>query len=537
MKKIRNIMFFILISTLLCSCGDLVSRIPTYTEDDEKMYKALVDINEQEFIEAVNEGADPNKFEKSHRGTYSPLVCLVNSYEGALIDRLIQTILRYDIDPNMTDPSFLGLSDKIVFEEVLSDSTYSYSTAFNALLPKVDLDTYGERIIDDITLNNYFLPSPSRYKALIEYGAVVTEKNIDNLAEETRDRLECSTDFYDSILPLIGSLYVLINNYDGSSDSNLFKAFKGTFSENDECDEDLVLYGIAAACGSDILAEHITEDTDINYLVRIAAMCGNIDNIDYLVEQGANLSFLEEKNYENVLRYAVLYGTAETAEYVLSLNSEDVNVCLFYAAYNRNFEMVKLLADNGADVNYENAFIAAAYSTPEIIKYFIDKGCDLNRRSEGLNERHILDMFGISDTDSVKYALQFCDGLSENEMLIAIHNCVTYGDLETLEYLKELGADDFNTHFMYEGTTYRYEQTPLETAVKFGYFDIVKFLVENGATAELLSEEEFYGTFIYDIQRSNDICNYLMEKGIIDEEDIEEAQRRREQTEADSGAL
>ncbi|MCD8238693.1 MAG: ankyrin repeat domain-containing protein [Clostridiales bacterium] len=529
MKKIRSIIFLALISTLLSSCADLASRIPTYTEEDEKMYRALVDINEQEFIEAVNEGADPNKFETSHGGTYSPLVYAVNSKEGAIIDRLVQTILSYDIDPNMTDPSFLGLSDKIVFEKILYDSTVFY-----ALLPKVDLDTYGEEIIDTMVDERC---SVDYYISLFEYGAVVTENNINNLVDKVRDRLKrYSINSYCNILPEIDSLYVLINNYDGSSDSNLLKAFNGTFSENDECDEDLVLYGIAAACGSDIFAKHITEDTDIDYLLRIAVMCGNIDNIDYLVEQGANLRFIEEKTYMNILRYAVLYSTVETAEYVLSLNSEDVNDCFYYAVYNRNFEMVKLLIDYGADVNYEKAFYAAINSTPEIIKYFIDNGCDLNRRSEGLNERHILDMFGISDTDSVKYALRFCDGLSENEMLIAIDNCVTYGDLETLKYLKELGANDFNTPFMFEGSTYRYEQTPLETAVKFGYFDIVKFLVENGTTAELLSEEEFYGTFIYDVQRSNDICSYLMDNRIIDEEDLEEAQRRRERSEADSAA-
>lgn len=92
-----------------------------------------------------------------------------------------------------------------------------------------------------------------------------------------------------------------------------------------------------------------------------------------------------------------------------------------------------------------------------------------------------------------------------------MYNSIDRGDLEVLKFLKELGADFSIEYISPDGTKY---ESQFMTAVRNGFFDITKFLVENGCTLDNYSDEEV-NEFIRLAKESDDIYNYLVNKKII----------------------
>ncbi|KAF5353788.1 hypothetical protein D9758_010628 [Tetrapyrgos nigripes] len=149
------------------------------------------------------------------------------------------------------------------------------------------------------------------------------------------------------------------------------------------------------------------------------------------------------------------------------------------AAKNGYFHIVKVLVENGADVNakgghYGFALQAAAlWGDLDIVKYLVERGADVN-------------------AEGGRYGF-------------ALQAAAYGGHLDIVKYLVEKGAD-VNA----KGGEYEFA---LQAAAFRGKLDVVKYLVEKGADVNAKGGESGFALQAAGFQGHLDIVHYLVEKG------------------------
>ena len=185
-------------------------------------------------------------------------------------------------------------------------------------------------------------------------------------------------------------------------------------------------------------------DSDNNEfdLLSIAARAGNLKLVQWLVEQG-----MDPVGNNNVLRAAVKGGHIEIVEWLVNQGAKvnrDKNL-LFYATLNGNLKLVQYLVKQGADIKKsEDVLQGAAYSgNMELIQWLIEHGAD--------------------------------DNSNENSSILAY--AIDSHDVNVLRFFVEDKKINVNTSI----SSARY-YSPLEYAVNTNDFEMVKYLVEHGAS-------------------------------------------------------
>lgn len=480
--------------------GTMNNKIDEFKQPEqyEKLWDAVTEGNEQAMIEAINEGADINKFEYHNLGTVSPVIWADHRQRSK---RFINTMLEYDIDPD-----FVDTSGTTVFYEAI-DARDEIFEKLLTLDPDVNyIDDMGENSIDKFILSKYPDLFFDRLEKLIDAGADVTADNIKNM----EDRLNN----YSQNIPLVLAMKVLIDNYKGGDiDKDIYAAYNGKFNENNKCKNNTVLWGIAGYGSKDALEKNLKDDSDLNFLLRLAVAANNFENVKFLIEKGADINEFNNGYYKCALNYAVYYNNYDMTKYISDLNPAYIDDGVLIAVKNDNADIVKLLLDKGANVSNKEAFEEALIRDyDDIVRLFVERGFNVNGSSRLGSEPYYVWVFSHCDTDTVKYIHSLSNDLNYDELCEAVYNSVGQGNLELLEYLKELNADFSNDHVNSSNGSRLDSQ--LMVATRDGYFDIVKFLVENGCTTDNYNEEE-KKVLVNNSKESDDIYNYLVEKGII----------------------
>ncbi|KAF5340833.1 hypothetical protein D9758_017068 [Tetrapyrgos nigripes] len=182
------------------------------------------------------------------------------------------------------------------------------------------------------------------------------------------------------------------------------------------------------------------------------------------------------------------------------------------AAENGYFHIVKVLVENGADVNAEGGKLgfplqAAAFGGHlDVVKYLVEKGADVNAKGGKLGfPLQAAARWGHLDV--VKYLVE--KGADVNakrgEYGFALQAAARWGHLDVVKYLVEKGAD-VNA----KGGEYGFA---LQAAARWGHLDIVKYLVEKGAGVN--AEGGHFGSALHAAAYWGylDIVKYLVEKG------------------------
>jgi ankyrin repeat protein len=127
---------------------------------------------------------------------------------------------------------------------------------------------------------------------------------------------------------------------------------------------------------------------DVNYennrsLLSFAADRGNIDAVNLLLQYGAHtrnddVHITDEEN-DTIIKGASRFGYYEVVERLVEtgVSQNALDTALIQATDRGNFDIVKLLVENGA-TNIQNEFSAAAAMGSHILKYFIEKGADID---------------------------------------------------------------------------------------------------------------------------------------------------------------
>jgi ankyrin repeat protein len=113
---------------------------------------------------------------------------------------------------------------------------------------------------------------------------------------------------------------------------------------------------LALEHGADI--ESFSDNYQHENALQVAAVNGHLDVVKYLVERGANLEAVhEDGEMITALHFAAMSGELEVLEYLIgkkaNIETKDARglTPLKNAALRDLFDVVKILADHGADIN------------------------------------------------------------------------------------------------------------------------------------------------------------------------------------------
>ena len=208
--------------------------------------------------------------------------------------------------------------------------------------------------------------------------------------------------------------------------------------------------------------------------LHLAAQVGNSNVIAPLVASGAQVS--------------VLTATGATA--------------LMHAAHSGNADAVRMLIENGADPNVKETangqtalMFAAASDRIDVVKLLIARGADLHVTSRvedfaKLTMTNDADQNGVprnqpppnpNDVPGVTRPFNYNELIGKHGGLAALHFAARQGATATAEALIKAGAN-INQRGAGDKTT------PVLVAAINGHFDLVNFLLDNGADPNLASE-------------------------------------------------
>ena len=135
--------------------------------------------------------------------------------------------------------------------------------------------------------------------------------------------------------------------------------------------------------------------------LRGAARNGHTDVVEYLVEQGADVNFVDWRG-DTALRGAARYGHLAVVEFLVGSGADvnaandDGQTALLIAAEGGHLSVVEYLVEQGADVNFvdwrgDTALRGAArYGHLAVVEFLVGSGADVNATtSEGRTPRDL----------------------------------------------------------------------------------------------------------------------------------------------------
>lgn len=238
--------------------------------------------------------------------------------------------------------------------------------------------------------------------------------------------------------------------------------------------------------------EYENDNENDRFPLLQAAWTGNYDLVKKLVSDGANVNQLQEGE-----------GTA----LVLAIRQEE-------------FKIAKFLLEKGADPNLGSSsdghplWLAARKGDIELVRLLVKQGADVNTKFHG-DGSALIQACKMGNLEMAKVLVELKADVNMevqgdgNPLIMAAKG----GYLEIMDYLVGLGADvNHEVHG---------DETPLINASEQGHLDVVKFLVGEGADVNKVCTERLHDGSIRvrtalkmaEKKEHNSVAQYLKSKG------------------------
>ena len=189
----------------------------------------------------------------------------------------------------------------------------------------------------------------------------------------------------------------------------------------------------------------------------------------------------------------------------ITLNNE-FNVKLL-----KNNDLVKILFDHQINIDNKNNLLLihyiCIYSTPEMIKYIIDKGVDLECTTTG-GWKPIHYICRYSTPEMIQYIIDKGVDLecSDNEGWKPIHFICRYSTLEMIQYIIDKGVD-------LECTT-NDKWKPIHFICQYSTPDMIKYIIDKGVDLECTDNNGWKPIHSICNISTPEMFKYIIDKGV-----------------------
>lgn len=251
-------------------------------------------------------------------------------------------------------------------------------------------------------------------------------------------------------------------------------------------------------------------------LLHAGAYSGKTEILKWLIEEAnlANYIYTTNNRGETILHLAVAAGNLDTVKWLVEVKKMDINalnadgeniLACAVQLDNDKIDMVKwLVEEKHMDVNYVNfnndTLLHKALQnekTADIVEYLVEHGANTNVKNDEENSLLHIAAGEIDKLREVTYLVELnLDVNAENESgETPLHCAVTRGSLEVVQYLVQNGA---NIH----AKTTDDKDVLYHAVINGKKLDIIRWLLENGAAAEINSELDDGSTILYHCVKS-----------------------------------
>lgn len=255
--------------------------------------------------------------------------------------------------------------------------------------------------------------------------------------------------------------------------------------------------------GGDVNAAQGDGMTALHY----AALNGDADLAQMLLYAGANVGAKTRIGGYTPLHLAAQVGNANVIAPLVAAGSQVSSLtatgatALMHAAHSGNADAVRILIENGADPNVKETangqsalMFAAAADRVDVVKLLIARGADLHLTSRvedfaSLTITNDADQNGVprpqqpanpNDVPGITRPFNYNELIGKHGGLAALHFAARQGASATAEALIKAGA---NVNQQGAGD----KTTPVLVAAINGHFDLVSYLLDQGADPNLAS--------------------------------------------------
>ena len=213
-----------------------------------------------------------------------------------------------------------------------------------------------------------------------------------------------------------------------------------------------------------------------------AARSGRINNVRYLVKNGARIEIKTFPNDGTPLTRAAKNGHVEVVKFLIGKGANiEVNECcskdrppITLAASNGHFEVVKVLHKSGArvrEIGGEPVLAAALYGNSDIVKYFVENGIGLDLKNDSNMQliHRICQWVHSDDVEMIDYLMKIGANINATTSngSTPIHYAILHNNIDALSLLLTRGgrilADKFgDTPLHYAATFNRLNGSPSE---------------------------------------------------------------------------
>ena len=211
-------------------------------------------------------------------------------------------------------------------------------------------------------------------------------------------------------------------------------------------------------------------------VIHFAAASGDISIIQKVASKPEHFNKFDSLG-DHPLSYSAMFNKIDAFKYILSkCGDEEIDLIrpLCVAAKYGHYEIIKyIIEDLGVDPNSTNCNVlncSCSNGNLEIIKYLLEKGCDINKPDED-GVVPLIDAINSGRLSVVKFLIQHkADFVYENDNFTPLIEAAACGYIDIVKYLLSLGVD--------VNITNKYNATPLQASLEQKHFHLSQFLLK-----------------------------------------------------------
>ena len=473
-----------------------LTEIQFKNKSDQKLFEAISMDNIQALKEAISEGADVN-FLRTKGFLSKDMVPL---YEVMINNNLhsnpqcFEYLLKYGANPNYEDKNGISLLMRASGAETWGEN---YSNAINSNYVKL-LIKYGadvnKKSKSGYTALDYAMEGKGlgdTVDILLENDAIVSSNTIKCIKNAIKNN---NVDYINAMKVLKSKRFkildlstILIATIFNETDDVVKLIKNKNYKENELAH---VMYFAILNDNTDILKALSESGFKLNTkfwfedsAIVFAAKHNKINCLNYMRGNIKEDFKVNGFNSKCSLAQALLAESYDTSLSLLNHECfEDYkrsDLVLSWAIDGKNPKTINFVLDNfdfnsiGGNINDKiriSVNSAIASNNLDMVKYFIDKGFDINSASKNGTfpiERAAL----LSDLDTIKFLVEKLG--AKTNIGKPLSEACSKNRTEIIKYLVSKGAN------VNEATEHL--PSPLEYAIRFGNVEVIKLLIENGA--------------------------------------------------------